>query len=234
MEIIKSKEKLESEMDFYKKIYSKEVFDYYMSLINLEISSLNLDYIPEDVLEYLRHTNIYDDIARYNIYESALNTLSGDSRLIKLYSASSCLDYIIPSIIKDYRVFTYNPKKDEVKLFDLVIDEEYRKRKIQEIEHDRVEVLDLQIEEVQKEIEKCNNSSFDLNVEKDQLIQSKEIALLEIKALKERKNKEDEANSIKNIVDGYKKDFNDFYNIKSKERILKIANTKVINTTYHY
>ena len=238
MGIIKSKEELISKMEFYKKVYSKEIIDYYNSLIELEISSLNKNYIPEDVLEYLRHTNIYNDIARFNIYENALITLNGDARLKRLYTDPSILDFIIPSKIKDYRVFTYNPNKDEIKLYDLIIDEEYRKRKIKEIEKNRIDVIDIQLANVLKDItkykEKNNVDSFDLNVEKDQLIQSKEIASLEIKALNERKNKEDYANSIKNIVGGYKKDFSDYYNIDSKEKILKIGNTKVINNTYHY
>lgn len=238
MGIIKSKEELISKMEFYKKIYSKEIIDYYNSLIELEISSLNKDYIPEDVLEYLRHTNIYNDIVRFNIYENALITLNGDARLKRLYTDPSILDFIIPSKIKDYRVFTYNPNKDEIKLYDLIIDEEYRKRKIKEIEKNRIDVIDIQLANVLKDItkykEKNNVESFDLNVEKDQLIQSKEIASLEIKALNERKNKEEYANSIKNIVGGYKKDFSDYYNIDSKEKILKIGNTKVVNNTYHY
>ena len=58
--------------------------------------------------------------------------------------------------------------------------------------------------------------------------------MLEIKALKERINKEEYANTIKNIIGGYKKDFTEFYNIDTNEKVLKIGNTKVSNHIYHY
>ena len=238
MGIIKTQEELIRKMDFYKKIYTKEVIEYYKSLINLEISSLNKDYIPEDILECLRHTEFYDDVARFNIYENALTTLEGDSRLKKLYTGKEKLDVIIPTHIKDYKVYSYNPYKDEVILFDLVIDEEYRKNKIKDIENNKITFLDIQITNVEKDIEKYkdkyNKESFDLNVEKDQLIQSRDIAMLEIKALKERSNKEDYAYSIKNIIGGYQKDFGEFYNIDINEKVLKIGNTKVSKHIYHY
>lgn len=238
MGIIKTQEELLSKMNFYKKIYTKEVVDYYISLINLEISSLNKDYIPDDILDCLRHTDIYNDIARFNIYENAITTLEGDKRLKKLFTGKDKLEVIIPSHIKDYKVYSYNPYKDEVMLYDLVIDEEYRKEKIKDIKNNRIELLDIQLTNVSKDIEKYKEKykkeSFDLNVEKDQLLQSKEIANLEIKALQERKNKEEYATSIKKIVGGYKKDFSDFYNIDTKEKVLKIGNTKVSNHIYHY
>ena len=152
MGIIKTQEELIRKMDFYKKIYTKEVIEYYKSLINLEISSLNKDYIPEDILECLRHTEFYDDVARFNIYENALTTLEGDSRLKKLYTGKEKLDVIIPTHIKDYKVYSYNPYKDEVMLFDLVIDEEYRKNKIKDIENNKISYLDIQITNVDKDM----------------------------------------------------------------------------------
>lgn len=238
MGLIKTKEELTAKMVFYKKIYTKEIIEYYDSLLNLKISSLNRDYIPEDILNSLRHTEIYKDISRYNIYENAITTLEGDSRLKKLYTGKETLDVILPTKIVDYKVFSYDPALDEIMLFDLKIDEEYRINKIKDIENNKIAYLDEQIALVDSDIEKYiknyGNKPFNLSVEKDQLTQSREMAKLEIKSLKERSSKEDYANSIKNIIGGYQKDFCDFYNIDPNIKVLKIGNTKVTNHTYHY
>jgi len=233
MKIIKEKEELESRVEFYKRIYSKEVIEYYKSLLNLEISSLNGNEIPEDVLNELKNTSIYNDLARFNIYKHAIFLLGNDSNVKKLYTGREDLGYIIPSHIQDYKVFSYNPYKDEVTLYDLTIDRKYREKKIDKIKLDRIEVLNKQIELITKKIEKSKDS-FDLKVERDQLEQTKEIANLEIKSLNDRTKHEDYAAEIRDTLENYNEIFNDFYNIDKKIKSLKIGNTKLTKYTYHY
>ena len=233
MKIIKEKEELESKMAFYKKVYSKEVIEYYNSLLNLEISSLNSELIPEDILNELKNTNFYNDLTRFNIYEHAFNILGNDSNLKKLFTGREDLGFIIPCHIKDYKVFSYNPYKDEVTLYDLTIDRKYREKKIEKIKNDRIAVINKQIELLNKKIENSNNS-FDLKIERDQLEQTKEIANLEIKSLKDRTKHEDYANEIKESIENYNDIFSDFYNVDKKTKTLKVGNTKLINYTYHY
>ena len=233
MKIIKEKEELESRIEFYKKIYSKEVIEYYNSLLNLEISSLNGDIIPEDILNELSNTNIYNDLARFNIYNHAFRLLGNDSNLKKLYSKSEDLSFIIPCHIKDYKVYSYNPYKDEVTLYDLTIDRKYREKKIDKIKNDRIELIDKQIELLNANIDKTNDS-FDLKIKRDQLEQIKEIANLEIKSLKDRTKHEDYASEIGDTLETYKDLFDNFYNIDKKTKSLKVGNTKLTNYTYHY
>jgi ribosomal protein L20A (L18A) len=236
MKFIKSKEELEERINFLKKVYSKEIIDYYESLLNLEISSLNKKYIREDILEELKSTTIYNDISRFNIYNHALNTLDSNSKFKRLYSRKESIDVITPNHIKDYKVYTYDPSKDEVILYDLIIDEIYRKSKIDDIKRNRIELLDKQIDDKQLEI--ISNSSLkelqDLRIEKEQLESAKDIALLEIKALSDRIKHEDYANEVRNTILGVNNIFSNFYNLEENTRISKIANTKVRKHTYHY
>ena len=236
MKFIKSKEELEERINFLKKVYSKEIIDYYESLLNLEISSLNKKYIREDILEELKSTTIYNDISRFNIYNHALNTLDNNSKFKRLYSRKESIAVITPNHIKDYKVYTYDPSKDEVILYDLIIDEIYRKSKIDDIKRNRIELLDKQIDDKQLEI--TSNSSLkelqDLRIEKEQLESAKDIALLEIKALSDRIKHEDYANEVRNTILGVNNTFNNFYNLEKNARISKIANTKVRKHTYHY
>ena len=233
MKAIKEKEELERKIEFYKKVYSKEVIEYYVSLLNLEISSLNNKVIPEDVLYELSNTDIYNNLARFNIYEHALNVLGADSKLKKLYTEREDLGFIIPSHIQDYKVFSYNPYKDEVTLYDLTIDRKYREKKISKIKSERIELIDKQLESLDKKIRSANES-FDLKIERDQLEQSKEIANLEIKSLKDRSKHEDYAAEIKEALENYNETFSEFYNIDKKIKTYKIGNTKLTNYTYHY
>ncbi len=233
MKIIKEKEELESRVEFYKRIYSKEVIEYYNSLLNLEVSSLNGNEIPEDILNELKNTSIYNDLARFNIYKHAFNILGNDSNLKKLFTGREDLGFIIPCHIKDYKVFSYNPYKDEVTLYDLTIDRKYREKKIDKIKNDRISVINKQIELLDKEIEN-SKETFDLRIERDQLEQVKEIANLEIKSLKDRTKHEDYANEIKESIKTYNNIFSDFYNVDKKIKTLKVGNTKLTNYTYHY
>ncbi len=233
MKIIKEKEELESRVEFNKRIYSKEVIEYYKSLLNLEVSSLNGNEIPEDILNELKNTSIYNDLARFNIYKHAFDLLGNDSNVKKLYTGREDLGYIIPSHIQDYKVFSYNPYKDEVTLYDLTIDRKYREKKIDKIKLDRIEVINKQIDLITKKLENSKDS-FDLKVERDQLEQTKEIANLEIKSLNDRTKHEDYAAEIRDTLENYNETFNNFYNIDKKIKSLKIGNTKLTNYTYHY
>ena len=236
MNIIKTKEELEERINFYKKIYNEELIEYYKSLINLEISALDKSLIPEDVINELKYTSIYNDISRFNIYDYALKTLGNSSDYKRLCSWRESLEFIIQSKIKDYNVFSYNPSKDEIYLYSLDIDENYRKRKIDGIKNNRIIILDKQISNVSNEINnsKNNNELFNLRIEKEQLEQAKDIALLEIKSLTERSNHEDYASSVSKQIESVNDMFSNFYNIDKNEKTIQIGNTKVKKHTYHY
>jgi hypothetical protein len=239
MKIIKEKEELESRIEFYKKVYRCEIIDYYEALLNLEVSSVNRDLIHDDILEELRQTEFYKDLSRYNIFTHASNVLS-NPELKRLYTGREKIEVITPTNIKDYKVYSYNPEKDSITLYDLVIDQDSRLEKISEIKKDRLDIIDLKIKEIEKDMidykSKFNEEPFDLKFEKDQLEQSRYIAELEIKSLKERSNedKESYANEVINQMEGIKNTFTEFYNIDSKQKILKVGNTKLTNYTYNY
>ena len=236
MNIIKTKEELEARINFYKKIYNEELIEYYKSLINLEISALDRDLIPEDVINELKYTSIYNDISRFNIYDHALKTLGNSSDYKRLCSWRESLDFIIQSKIKDYNVFSYNPSKDEIYLYNLDIDENYRQLKIDDIKNNRIIILDKQISNVSNDINnaKTNIETFNLRIEKEQLEQAKDIALLEIKSLTERCNHEDYASSVSKQIESINDTFSNFYNIDKNEKNIQIGNTKVKKHTYHY
>lgn len=239
MKIIKEKEELESKLRFYKKLYRKEIIDYYESLLNLEISTMNRDLIPEDVLEELRHLDFYKDLSRYNIYTHALSVLD-NPKLKKSYTGREKLEVISPTHIKDYKVYSYNPEKDSIILYDFEINKDYRLGRINEIKNTRVDVIEKQIKNVEKDIRdfymKYNIESFDLKIEKEQLEQARYIAELEIKALNERdsEEKKEYAKLVQNQINGINKTFTEFYNIDPKQKILKVGNTKLSNITHRY
>lgn len=236
MNMIKSKEELEERIKFFKRIYNSELIEYYNSLLNLEVSSLNGSIIPEDIVNELSNTTIYKDLTRYNIYKHAENILTNNPEFKRLTVWREELDFIIPSKIKDYNVYSYNPSKDEVCLFDLTIDEPYRLKRIDSIKKERVEVLDKEISKLKCSINNSNDNSkiFNLNIERDQLEQTKDIALLEIKSLSDRANHEDYANEVKSSILGVTNTFKNFYNISELDKTLKIGNTKIKKHTYHY
>ena len=68
---IKDKDELKELLKNYKTILSKAVYDYFSSLIELDIPTMK-DYISNDERKVLSELEIYNEAARYNIYNRTI------------------------------------------------------------------------------------------------------------------------------------------------------------------
>ena len=126
---IKTKEEILTELKKYKKVLNSELYNYLVSLMNLNDSSLEEKFSKEE-LSLIRSISLFDDITLYNLYyltkEYYKNhtDLSIDEQInnIKLYNGNFKKGNVLYDL---YFNQSYDTRKQEVNLYDQVNDQSY-------------------------------------------------------------------------------------------------------------
>lgn len=113
---VDSQEKLRGWLEEYKGILSGEMIDYLNSLINLEFSVVNNDFINEKDRNLLSELKIYEKITMYNIYNRALTIFNNSNRRLQIWDNTKNFEGVgVVSGKKDYKdIFEYNYNRDRV------------------------------------------------------------------------------------------------------------------------
>lgn len=111
---VASQEKLNECLKEYKDVLSGEMFDYLNSLINLEFSVVNNDYIDEKNRYLLSELKIYEEITKYNIYHRALAIFNNSNRRLQIWDNNDKFEGVgVVSGKENYRdLFEYNYDRD--------------------------------------------------------------------------------------------------------------------------
>ena len=111
---VDSQEKLKGWLEQYRDVLSREMYDYLNSLINLEFSIVNNNYIDEKDRKLLSELSIYERITMYNIYHRALVIFNNSNRRLQIWDNDDSFEGVgVVSGKKDYRdIFEYNYDRD--------------------------------------------------------------------------------------------------------------------------
>lgn len=133
-----TKEKLNTLLNDYQYIFSRNLLVYLEYLIDLKVSAGTTAFISDDDRKKLLQLEVYREIAKFNIYFRALK-LANISNESSSYVENGYLN-LIRSINKQYyKIFEFdyhNPKNiGHVVLHEIVIDEEERKKEIRRLKN---------------------------------------------------------------------------------------------------
>ena len=151
---MKSKKELLETLDSYNKILNRKTQNYLRSLINLEISCLNDQYIDSNTREQLSQLDLVNDISKYNIYYKALKILTRDKyhlTLTKMKKSFNGLNASLDNNGKKEQVFNYmiTNDKSKIELFETDLSQSVKQRRMDNI-LDNLDILS-------KEEKKSNN-----------------------------------------------------------------------------
>ncbi len=133
-----TKEELLRNLESYNNILNKNTQDYLKSLINLEISCLNDQYIDSKTREQLLQLDLVDDISKYNIYYKALEILTNykyNLSITRMKESFNGLNASIDSNDKKEQVFNYMITNNQAKieLFETDLSKSLKQRRMDKI-----------------------------------------------------------------------------------------------------
>ncbi len=138
---MKTEDDLRKELKENRNMFDEKTFNYFSSLINLEISAVNQKYFTEENLKLYRNFDIYNKIVNFNIPERTLKIVGDvDTKYddLKLEVSEDRNEFNI-NFDRGQRLpiigYKYNKDNNEIILKDFFFNHELHKQKLQEIDY---------------------------------------------------------------------------------------------------
>ena len=163
LDSILEKDELDENLRNYFNIFQKEIYDYLVALIDLDISAMDRSQIDNEKLDLIKGFKIYKDISRFNIYTHAIELFSKSEGLYTINNNNDIANNNLEIVCKytdtyNNTIYRYNTTQDYIHYNEISLDEDKRK----EIIKSKLEILDSENNKIREKFDNlgCSQEDF--------------------------------------------------------------------------